>query len=242
MEKITEKIYSKNNHKLVFVFGFLCALIICLLLGMGMVIYYLMNPEKINLNGGATNTNAQTVNAVNQGLDISEIKLSPDDYYLGSKEANKILVFYADFTCTHSKQFYEILKAYVAENNAQVKLVWRNFPLSFYAEAEPAAIAAECAGAQGKFWEYAEALFTQQADIKSEVYLSIADNLKLDSDAFKACQHAAATAEKVQTQFDEGMAAGVSGTPNLIYLNTKLNTGEYVGGTVDAAYLTELIK
>jgi protein-disulfide isomerase len=104
-----------------------------------------------------------------------------------------------------------------------VRWVFRHFPLSFHPEATPAAIAAECAAEQGKFWEYADELFANQATLGSELYVTLAQDLNLNLTDFNDCVANKDYADKVEAQAAAGGAAGVSGTPGSFIIDADGN-------------------
>lgn len=105
-----------------------------------------------------------------------------------------------------------------------VRLVYRHFPLkSIHPNARLAAIAAEAAGKQGKFFEIKETLFAEQAvwsGLPDEQFrawlLDTADKLKLDVGAFTKDLDATALAQKIDGAYDHAINIGLSGTPFLL--------------------------
>jgi len=75
------------------------------------------------------------------------------------------IVTYTDFQCPYCESFDTTMQQIMKDYSGKVKWVLRNFPLSFHDQAQNAAEAAECAGDQGKYWEYAEALFQNQGSL-----------------------------------------------------------------------------
>ncbi len=76
-----------------------------------------------------------------------------------------------------------------------------------------AAEAARCANQQGKFWEYHDQLFEQQDNLGASLYTALAQSLKLDMDKFNSCLNGHLTLAKVKKDYEDGLAAGVIGTP-----------------------------
>lgn len=111
----------------------------------------------------------------------------------------------------------QILETYV--NTGKVLYIYRNFPLfSIHPQAAKAAEAAECAGEQGKYWEMHELLFEHQGDWSGQsnaekTFKDLAGELSLDQDGFDACLDEGRYAEKVNADYQQGIADGVSGTP-----------------------------
>lgn len=75
------------------------------------------------------------------------------------------IVTYTDFQCSYCESFDTTMQQIMKDYSGKVKWVLRNFPLSFHDQAQNSAEAAECAGDQGKYWEYAEALFQNQGSL-----------------------------------------------------------------------------
>jgi protein-disulfide isomerase len=108
-----------------------------------------------------------------------------------------------------------------------VKIIFKDFPLSFHQMAIPAAEAAECAGAQGKYWEFHDLLFENQQEWSSAGLTALetyARELGLDVDSFVNCIETREFRENVESDFREGQAKGVRGTP-AFFINGKMVTG-----------------
>lgn len=141
-----------------------------------------------------------------------------DAQLLGEARAPIGLVIYSDFQCPYCGKFArETLPAlrdrYV--RTGKVRLAFRQFPLPIHASAEKAAEAAECAGRQQRFWPFHDELFARQAALDSTNLEDLARSVGLDTQVFTRCL-AGETAEIVQTDRANGMAAGVSGTPTFL--------------------------
>jgi protein-disulfide isomerase len=98
-------------------------------------------------------------------------------------------------------------------------LVFRDFPLtSIHPNAQKAAEAAECAGEQGKFWEMHDALFGSQEQWSGQQnavqqFKDLAGGLGVDQAQFDACLDSDKYADQINTDVQEGVADGVTGTP-----------------------------
>jgi protein-disulfide isomerase len=89
-------------------------------------------------------------------------------------------------------------------------------PLSFHPNAMPAALAAEAARAQGKFWEMHDKLFANQQALSDATYAQYAKELGLDLARFEADRASPATKRRVEEDVAAAAAAGVTGTPTFI--------------------------
>jgi len=138
---------------------------------------------------------------------------------LGSATAKVVVVEFSDFQCPYCGKFARetfetIQERYIAPGT--IRYVFRHFPLD---EAHPkafrAAEAAECANQQGKFWEMHARLFANQQSLDPPDLLTHASALGLDAAAFQKCFGGAAKG-KVKRDFNDGVKAGVGGTPTFL--------------------------
>ncbi|MEH2397200.1 DsbA family protein [Nostoc sp.] len=130
----------------------------------------------------------------------------------GSTQSKTVLIEFSDFQCPYCAEAHKTLKQLLVKYPDKVRLVYKNLPLtSIHAEALPAATAAWAAYQQGKFWEYHDALFTNQKQLGEALYLDIAKKLKLDLGKFKRDLTLATPAITKDIQLAEKLA--VSGTP-----------------------------
>lgn len=115
----------------------------------------------------------------------------------------------------------EVLEKY----EGQVRLVYRDFPLTqIHPQALPAALAAECAHEQGKFWEYHDLLFANQAQLDEPSLRDYAAQVGLDTGSFDECLSSQKYLEEVQKDYSDGASYGVSGTP-AFFVNGHLISG-----------------
>lgn len=131
----------------------------------------------------------------------------------GPADARVVIVEYADFECPYcgqtSKTVLDIQKKYPKD----VRVIFRHFPLSFHAQAMPAAIATRCADKQGQFWSMHDRLFAQSKKLSGEVIDEAAQALGLDIDRFAKCMADGSEKRAVEAEMEEGSTFGVEGTP-----------------------------
>lgn len=139
------------------------------------------------------------------------------------------IVEFSDFQCPFCQQFFnvaykEIKTKYI--DTGKVKIIFRQFPLPFHANAQKAAEASECANKQDKFVEYHDILFLKgQSDGTG---LSVADlkkyakDLGLNTSKFDACLDNGETADIVKKDLEDGQKAGVNGTPTFFVDGKKI--------------------
>jgi protein-disulfide isomerase len=159
------------------------------------------------------------------------IRLSPprtpvslsDTPVRGSADAPVVLVEFADFECPYCQQAHPALSKLVSDYGGKVAFAYKDAPLPMHARAQKAAEAAHCAGAQGKYWEYFDLLFTsrqlEMAQLKEQ-----AQQLKLDGKAFDACLDSGQQSALVKSQLAEAQTLGLQGTPSF-FINGRFFSG-----------------
>jgi protein-disulfide isomerase len=136
-----------------------------------------------------------------------------DDSIRGSADAPITIIEYSDFECPYCTRFHETMLQVMENYDGQVKWIYRHFPLSFHANAQSAGEAAECAGDQDKFWEMADLLYENNTELGTEMYLKLAGEIGLNTSDFTTCMDDGKYENKVKTQAQGGITAGVTGTP-----------------------------
>jgi protein-disulfide isomerase len=142
----------------------------------------------------------------------------------GNPNAKVTIVEFSDFECPYCGQAAPNVNALADQFKEDVKVVFLHFPLNFHPNAMPAALASQCANAQGKFWEFHDKLFANQKQLGPSFYESTAGELGLDVEKFKKCVDDPATKAYVMRDMEQGETAGVEGTPSF-----------YVNGVASAA-------
>lgn len=90
--------------------------------------------------------------------------------------------------------------------------------------ATPAALAADCANEQGKFWEYHDKLFENQRALEDDNLRTYAQDVGLDMDKFNECYNSKKYQSDIDTDVAEGRALGVTGTP-AFFINGRFLSG-----------------
>ena len=136
------------------------------------------------------------------------------DHLLGPEHAPVVLVEYGDFECPNCKQAVPAVEILLHRFEEQVRFAYRHFPLTdVHPHAFTAAEAAECAGAQGKFWEMHAKLFEHQAHLDRKHLVRYADDLGLDVARFSAELDDEVYRQRVLEHLESGQRNGVRGTP-----------------------------
>jgi len=155
--------------------------------------------------------------------------VSNTDHAQGNLNADLVIVEYGDYQCPYCGAAYPVLKELMNQFGSQIKFVFRNFPLSEMHEyARAAALAAEAAALQNKFWEMHDAIYENQQNLNEHLLLELAEELKLDIPQFKSDLESSALKAKVDEDFESGVVSGVNGTPSF-YVNGK----KFEGGAED---------
>jgi protein-disulfide isomerase len=142
---------------------------------------------------------------------------------MGASDRQIVMVEFSDFQCPFCSTANKNVKEFMAKHKDKVTLVYKHFPLTqIHPEALPAAQAAWAANKQGKFWEYHDALFANQAKLSEAFYLATATSLKLDITKFNADRKIADNF--IVQDFQLGRKLGVDGTPTFI-INGEVVTG-----------------
>ncbi len=138
-----------------------------------------------------------------------------DDPAKGPEDAPVVIVEFSDYQCPFCKRWrMQVYDRLFETFGDKVRLVYRDFPLeSLHPEAVPAAVAANCAGEQGKYWEYHDKLFLGGRPLGEETYRAYAEELGLDMDAFEACLASEEQRQEVLKDLEDGLRLGVRGTP-----------------------------
>jgi protein-disulfide isomerase len=142
----------------------------------------------------------------------------------GPKSAPVTIVEFSDFQCPYCGRAEETLKQVMSQYAGKVRLVWKNQPLSFHANAMPAAEAAMAAYQQGneKFWAMHEKLFAKQQDLSPAYYEQVAREIGLDVPKWKAAVESHATQAQIQGDMSAGNAVGANGTPTFFINGRRL--------------------
>ncbi|MEX0854289.1 MAG: DsbA family protein [Nitrosopumilaceae archaeon] len=170
-----------------------------------------------------------------------------DDPVKGDPNAPITMIEFSDFECPFCARFFTTTLPLIEKNyieTGKVKFVYRDFPLTdIHQNALPAAMAAECADEQGKFWELHDKIFENQKqwegpDVQNGVrtFEQFAADLGLDTDKFNTCLESGKYLEEVQKDLNDGASYGVTGTPGFFIGNEKIGYGMVSGAQPYSAF------
>lgn len=161
-------------------------------------------------------------------------------YVLGSATAPVEVVEFADFQCPHCGEFANVQFPTIREqliNTGQLRWRFRDFPLNF-PWSRVGALAGQCAGEQGKFWEMEDVLFQRQSvwgtssRNPTAAFRDLARGIAVDLDKYNACMDSQRYAGRIEASHREGVARGVTGTPTFFVNGRELDNTRF--GNSDA--------
>lgn len=153
----------------------------------------------------------------------------------GGSSPTVTIVEFSDFQCPYCARVTPTLDRALEEFGDEVRLVFRNFPLSNHPQAPKAAEAALCADDEGQFWQMHDLMFAEQSSLNVTDLKDKASRLGLSAD-FTACLDSGKYQQQVRADLESGQVLGVSGTPAM-FIN-----GRYLSGAVPYDDLAEIIR
>jgi protein-disulfide isomerase len=155
----------------------------------------------------------------------------------GDVKAPVTIVEFSDFQCPYCKKAEAVLTGLLAKYKGKLKLAYRDFPLrTLHPQAQLAAEAGRCAGEQGKFWEYHDALLMDQSKLDETGLAKTAQALGLNEKSFQTCLTGGKFKAQIEQDVQDGTKAGVTGTPGF-FIN-----GEFVNGVQSEAEFEKIIE
>jgi len=156
-----------------------------------------------------------------------------DDPMKGDPKAPVTIIEFSDYECPFCKRsndgaIKQINEEYISKG--KVRLVFRDYPLPFHKKATPAAVAANCAGEQGKYWEVHDFLFENpKTNLDISTILDSAGDLGLNKAKFQTCINDKSKEKEITKDIEDGQKYGVRGTPS--YFIGKTTDGDEITGT-----------
>lgn len=142
---------------------------------------------------------------------------------------------YADFECPFCARATGVARELREQFGDDLRYVLRHLPLpDVHARAEPAAVAAEAAGAQGRFWDMHDVLFAHQDELETEDLVGYAGDLGLDVERFVRDLGDERHAQRVREDVASAEASGARGTPTF-FIGTRRHVGPYDARTLTRA-------
>lgn len=158
-----------------------------------------------------------------------------DNPTIGAVSAPITILMFIDFQCPFCQASFPILKEVMSTYDSAVRVVFKHYPItSIHPDAFRTAQASMCAYAQGRFWEFHDAVFSVRALDESSLY-TYAGASSINLLAFERCMQGTTYDRVINQDLEDGLAIGVRGTP------TYLVNGRVVEGSPDIAGWQQLI-
>lgn len=167
----------------------------------------------------------RSTSSVELGLEEPRVPISENDDApsVGPVAAMITIIVFADFQCPYCRESQVVLKQILKAYPSEVRLIFRNLPLDIHLEAASSARAAFCAGQQGLFWRYHDALYAAD-NLTSEALKKIGIQQGLNLPRFNDCVVSEASRAAVRRDITEAKRFGINSTPTFI-VNGKLLRG-----------------
>jgi len=165
---------------------------------------------------------------LNPGKYLATPKVNEGDAVFGNTDSKIKIVVFSDFQCPYCKLFWSSLRETMKQYGDQVLFDYKHLPLLIHAQAGAAALASQCAGEQGKFWEYGDKLFSNQADWTNtegnQKFKDYAKDINLKTAEFNTCLDNKKYQDQIDASVKEATDFGISGTP-AIFVNNQFKNG-----------------
>ena len=177
----------------------------------------------------------QIAGTVEDILDLSDDVDPERDHIRGPDDALVTVLEYGDFECSFCGQAESVVRELLSSFDDDLRYVWRHLPLNdVHSSAQLAAEASEAASAQGKFWEFYDALFAHQGTFTPQDLERFARELGLDVERFNHELRHRVYTPRVADDVSSADASGVSGTPTF-FINGRRHYGAYDVDTLATA-------
>lgn len=238
--------FDNVSPKLTFIMGIVVGVAVISLIGFGLALYASVSGKTL-FKAGDTKVAANTQEVDQQDAQKPQgkvdIALKDSDYIRGNANAPVTLITYSDLECPYCKRFHPDLLKVLTDFPDKVKIVFRHFPLSFHANAEKEAEAAECVGKLGgasKYWDFLDTIYEKTTSNGTGIALAdlpkYAAGVGVNESQFKTCLNNGDMSAKIQTDLQEGSQYGVQGTP------TTFVNGQAVEGAVPYEQLKAVVE
>ncbi len=237
-------LFQGSSPKLTFIFGLIAGIGVTAIVGLAIVLPRAYGTK--NANSTTTTTAAAATTNTSTGQTFSSPKPVTDaDYIRGNKDAKLTLVEFSDYECPFCKSFHPTLLTIMDQYKDKVRWVYRQFPLSFHANAPKEAEAGLCVGklgGQDKFWAFSDKIFERTTSNGTGFALTnlgaLAKEVGVNQDKFQACLDSGEMTATVQAEEADGTASGVTGTPTALLLDSN---GKVITG-IPGAYPLDQVK
>lgn len=160
------------------------------------------------------------------GSDVNPYQYVDDDPYLGPEEAPIVIVEFSAYACPYcGRHFQQTFEPLLENYGEYIRYVFRDYPIINPNVSFAASLAAGCANEQGEFWDYHSALFEHQDELSNnEFYITLADEMELDTEEFQACFDEQRYSSEVNADYVDGQILNITGTPAFLV------NGQFISG------------
>jgi protein-disulfide isomerase len=156
-----------------------------------------------------------------------KIAVNASDHFQGPGMAPLVLVEYGDYQCDQCGDAYGMIKKIQDDLGEQLKFVFRNLPMTtVHPDALSAALAAEAAALQCKFWPMHDLLFENQKELSDNHFEKLANRLNLDMNLFDAAVKKTKLKKRIEKEVEGAIRSGVNGTPTF-FVNGSRYQGDW---------------
>ena len=183
-----------------------------------------LRSRRSKIAGGLAMTIVSLGLALSAGAQATQGFTEEDDRVRGNPEAPITLLEYSDFTCGYCEKFFQetwpiLFSEYI--DTGKVRLVYRDFPRALSGPSVDTALAARCAGEQGRYWAMHDRLFSGGNKFSPSQLRQQAQDLQLNAQQFDSCFEAAHHTTDIFKDRIVGGELGVRGTPFFIVYITN---------------------
>ncbi|CAN5140474.1 hypothetical protein BH11PAT1_BH11PAT1_5820 [soil metagenome] len=212
-------------------------------------VQYLENNGGSGIKVAAAQTALQAAPQGNQAVTkppAGKVKeVSDDERIRGNKNAKITLVEYSDYECPFCKRFHPTTQVLLKTYGDKIRLVYRDYPLSFHQNAQKEAEAGRCIaelGGNDAFWSYTDKIYERTTSNGTGFALTdlgpLAAEVGVNQQSFQQCLDSGKYTQAVKDQITEGSTAGVSGTPATFIIDSKGKSQLLVGAQPIEAFKT----
>ncbi|MCF7820069.1 MAG: DsbA family protein [Candidatus Pacebacteria bacterium] len=141
-------------------------------------------------------------------------------YSLGKKDAPLTLVVFEDFNCPYCKEGYYVMKEIYQKYPNNIRIIHRDFP--FISQESPTlALAARCAGEQGRFWLMAEIMYKNQGVFELTELPDMAESIGVDREQFSTCLEEQRYLNEIQKDIEDAAILDIKATPTYFFQEYK---------------------
>ena len=162
--------------------------------------------------------------------ELQKIVEGQDNYWLGTDQPQITIVGFSDFACSHCRSSYTTIRQLGVEYKDKIKIIFRDRPAFDYSM--NLAMAAQCAGEQGKFWAMHDKLFQNQSaelGATAQDLGNLAQQVGVEMASFADCYNSKKYLDKIKQNFQDSENLNVAGTP------TWFVNGQKIEGNVPLA-------